>query len=71
MLLQLNVNIMLFLICWKKYLNIRQSYLFSWYTSKISRDNFYFLMSNADPYVIRKICEYVYYLKCVYKAHRA
>jgi len=55
-----------FFIC-EKYLHIRQSYLFSWYTSEISRDNYYFLMSNADPNVIRKISEYVYYLTCAFK----
>jgi len=40
-----------FFIC-GKYLNIRQSYLFSWYTSDICRDYFYFLMLTN---VIRKI----------------
>jgi len=48
-----------------KYLNI--SYLFSWYTSEIRRDNFYFLKSNVDPNVIRKKSEYVYDLTCAFK----
>jgi len=54
-----------FFLC-GKYLNIRQRNLFSWYSSEISEDNFYFLMSNADPNVIRKILFYKSYIKkCV------
>ena len=50
------------------YLNIlRQTYLFSWYTPEIIRDNFYFLISNVHRNVIRKISDYINYLTCAFK----